>query len=95
MQNKGGATDIGSAERRILQPRVARRMAGMNADRRAEFDRRVEGVVERLVCATKRRYVRRQELLDKTGVFHPEANAHRFNTCWHFVHFDAFAQFDL
>lgn len=77
MKNKEGATDIGKAQRRVLQPQVASRMAQMSAARRAEFEGRVQATVENIVNAAKRRYLRRQKLLDETGVFHPEANAHR------------------
>lgn len=77
MKNKERAADIGAVERRILQPRVARKMDRMSAEKRAEFEGRVEAAVERIVYAVKRRYVRRQEKLDEAGVFHPEANAHR------------------
>lgn len=78
MKNKERAADIGTAERRILQPQVARRMAQMNAAKKAEFDKQVQQEVERVVYAAKRRFVRRQAKLDEAGVFHPEANAHRF-----------------
>lgn len=77
MQNKERATDIGTAERRVLQPQVARKMARMNATKKADFEKQVHQEVERVVIAAKRRYVRRQEKLDEAGVFHPEANAHR------------------
>lgn len=77
MKNKERATDIGTAERRVLQPQVARKMARMNATKKAEFEKGVHQEVERVVYAAKRRYVRRQEKLDEVGVFHPEANAHR------------------
>lgn len=77
MKNKERAADIGKAERRVLQPQVARRMARMNAAKKAEFEKQVQQEVERFVYAAKRRYARRQEKLDEAGVFHPEANAHR------------------
>lgn len=77
MKNKERAADIGSAERRILQPRVARDMDRMNPERRAEFEGRVQMTIERMVYAAKRRYIRRQEKLDEAGIFHPEANAQR------------------
>lgn len=77
MKHKERAADIGKAERRVLQPQVARRMARMNATNKAKFEKQVQQEVERVVYAAKRRYVRRQEKLDEAGVFHPEANAHR------------------
>lgn len=77
MKNKERATDIGAAERRVLQPQVARKMARMNAAKKANFEKQVQQEVEGVVIAAKRRYVRRQEKLDEAGVFHPEANAHR------------------
>lgn len=77
MKSKERETDIGNAERRVLQPQVARKMARMNATKKADFEKRVHQEVERVVYAAKRRYVRRQEKLDEAGVFHPEANAHR------------------
>lgn len=77
MKNKERAADIGKAERRVLQPQVARKMARMNATKKADFEKKVHQEVERVVYAAKRRYVRRQENLDEAGVFHPEANAHR------------------
>lgn len=77
MINKEREADIGTAERRILQPRLAREIDRMSAAKKVEFDARTKAAVERIVYAAKRRYVRRQEKLDKTGVFHPEANAHR------------------
>ncbi len=78
MKNKERAADIGTAERRVLQPQVARRMARMNAAKKAEFEKQVQQEVESVVYAAKRRFVRRQAKLDEAGVFHPEANAHRF-----------------
>ena len=78
MKNKERATDIGAAERRVLQPQVARKMARMNAAKKVDFEKQVYQEVERVVIAAKRRYVRRQEKLDAAGVFHPEANAHRY-----------------
>lgn len=77
MRNKERAADIGRAERRVLQPEMARRMDRMNAVKRAEFEKQVQQAVERIVYAAKRRYVRRQEKLDDAGIFHPQANAHR------------------
>lgn len=77
MKNKERAADIGKAERRVLQPQVARKMARMNVTKKADFEKKVQQEVERVVYAAKRRYVRRQEKLDQAGVFHPEANAHR------------------
>ena len=77
MKTKERATDIGTAERRVLQPQVARKMARMNATKKADFEKQVQQEVERVVIAAKRRYIRRQEKLDEAGVFHPEANAHR------------------
>lgn len=77
MKIKERATDIGTAERRVLQPQVARKMARMNATKKADFEKQVQQEVERVVIAAKRRYIRRQEKLDEAGVFHPEANAHR------------------
>lgn len=78
MKSKERAADIGTAERRVLQPQVARRMARMTAEKRVDFDGRVQEAVERIVYGAKRRYTRRQESLDQTGIFHPEANAHRY-----------------
>eukprot|EP00752_Nemacystus_decipiens_P004018 g3681.t1 len=80
MKNKERATDIGTVERRVLQPQVARKMARMNATKKAEFEKQVQHEVERVVIAAKRRYIRRQAKLDDAGVFHPEANAHRVHT---------------
>lgn len=77
MKNKERATDIGKAERYVLQPHVARKMGRMNATKKADFEKQVHQEVERVVIAAKRRYVRRQEKLDEAGIFHPEANAHR------------------
>lgn len=78
MKSKERAADIGTAERRVLQPQIARRMARMTAEKRAAFEGRVQEAVERIVYGAKRRYTRRQESLDQTGIFHPEANAHRY-----------------
>lgn len=78
MKNKERARDIGAAERRILQPRMARKMDSMSADDRLEFDRRVEASIEGLVKTARRHYTKRQQKLDETGVFHPEVNAHRW-----------------
>lgn len=78
MKSKERAADIGAAERRVLQPQVARRMARMTAEKKAAFEGRVHEAVERIVYGAKRRYTRRQESLDQTGIFHPEANAHRY-----------------
>lgn len=50
----------------------------MTAEKRAAFEGRVQEAVERIVYGAKRRYTRRQESLDQTGIFHPEANAHRY-----------------
>ncbi|CAM9766919.1 unnamed protein product, partial [Hapterophycus canaliculatus] len=80
MKSKERATDIGKAERCILQPQLARKMARMSAAKRTEFEKHVEQAVEQIVYGAKRRYVRRQEKLDEAGVFHPEANAHRVHT---------------
>lgn len=77
MKSKEGATDLGKAERCILQPQLARKMARMSTAKRTDFEKQVELAVEQIVYAAKRRYVRRQEMLDEAGVFHPEANAHR------------------
>lgn len=77
MKSKERAADIGKAERRVLQPQVARRMARMNATNKVRFERQVQQEVESIVYEAKRRYVRRQKKLDEAGVFHPEANAHR------------------
>lgn len=77
MRSKERAADIGKAERRVLQPEMARRMDRMNAVKRAEFEKQVQQAVEEIVYAAKRRYVRRQEKLDDAGIFHPQANAHR------------------
>lgn len=77
MKSKERAADIGKAERRVLQPQVARKMSRMNAANKAKFEKQVQEEVEKIVYAAKRRYVRRQEKLDEAGVFHPEANAHR------------------
>lgn len=77
MKSKERAADIGKAERRVLQPQVARKMARMNATNKAKFEKQVQEEVERVVYAAKRHYVRRQEKLDEAGIFHPEANAHR------------------
>lgn len=77
MKNKERATDIGTAERRVLQPQIARKMARMTGAKKADFEKQVHQEVERVVLAAKRRYIRRQEKLDEAGVFHPEANAHR------------------
>lgn len=52
-------------------------MGRMSAEKRANFDGRVKAVVERIVYSVKSKYGRRQEKLDETGVFHPDANAHR------------------
>lgn len=78
MKSKERAADIGAAERRVLQPQVARKMARMTTEKKAAFEGRVKEAVERIVYGAKRRYTRRQELLDQTGIFHPEANAHRY-----------------
>ncbi|CAM9282411.1 unnamed protein product [Ectocarpus sp. 4 AP-2014] len=80
MRSKERAADIGKAERRVLQPEMARRMDRMNAVKRAEFEEQVQQAVEKIVYAAKRRYVRRQEKLDDAGIFHPQANAHRVHT---------------
>ncbi|CAM9365008.1 unnamed protein product [Ectocarpus fasciculatus] len=80
MRSKERAADIGKAERRVLQPEMARRMDRMNAVKRAEFEKQVQQAVENIVYAAKRRYVRRQEKLDNAGIFHPQANAHRVHT---------------
>lgn len=77
MQNKERAADIGRAQRRVLKPHVAREMARMSAEKREHFEKRVYEAVEEIVYAAKRRFIRLQELLDATGIFHPEANAHR------------------
>ena len=77
MKTKERAADVGTAERRILRPNQAMKMALMSSDRRADFERRVQEAVGQITYATKRRYERRQERLDKAGIFHPEANAHR------------------
>ncbi|CAM9242850.1 unnamed protein product [Scytosiphon promiscuus] len=76
MKSKERATDIGKAERCILRPHLARKMARMSTAKRTDFEKQVEQTVEQIVYAAKRRYVRRQEKLDEAGVFHPEANAH-------------------
>lgn len=78
MKNKERAADIGAAERCILQPQIARRMTRMSAEKRADFERRVQQAVEKIVYSAKRRFVRRQVQLDEAGIFHPEANAHRY-----------------
>lgn len=78
MSNKERAADIGRIERRILQPQVARDMDRMGKEKRAEFGGRVQTAVERMVYAAKRRYVLRQEKLDKAGIFHSDANAQRW-----------------
>lgn len=77
MRSKERATDIGTAERRILQPRLARKIDQMTAEQKAEFYGRVEEEIEGIVYTAKHQYVRRQRELDEAGVFHPEANAHR------------------
>lgn len=77
MKNKEREADIGTAERHVLQPQVARKMARMNATKKVDFEKKVHQEVERVVIDAKRRYVRRQVKLDEAGVFHPEANAHR------------------
>lgn len=77
MKSKERATDIGKAERCVLQPQLARKMARMSTAKRTDFEKQVEQAVEQIVYSAKRRYVRRQEKLDEAGVFHPEANAHR------------------
>lgn len=77
IRDKSREADIGTKERRILQPRVARAMDRMDVEKRAEFAGRVESAIEGMVYASKRRFVRLQEKLDETGIFHPDANAHR------------------
>jgi len=83
MKSKERAAEISAAERRILRPKLARKMARMTCAQKAILARRVKEAVEELVYATKRRYGRRQEQLDRAGIFHPEANAQRQHTVYY------------